>query len=208
MAGTPIRAVVRRRAYTCPPACGRRARLPRGIGPGSGSHIAGQAGAEPAAGGAKVLPRRGEEVLPPRRLPSSTPRRCAPGGPAGTRCSRSCTATSSRAARPPTCSATRVGRGWPLRRCPQMSTRQSGHCCASSTSTALVRGRDGRGGQAVPPRQRLPAPARAAGRIGPDHSSRRHTDQGGCRLITTGPPPKFHGTQDIPRLLGELRMSS
>jgi putative transposase len=57
--------------------------------------------------------------------------------------------------------------------------------------------RHGRGGQAVPPRQRLPTPTRAAGRIGPDHSSRCHTDQGGCRLITTGPPPKFHGTQDI-----------
>src|SRR5437773_3241290 len=42
-------------------------------------------------------------------------------------------ATSSRAARPPTCSAARVGPGWPPRTSPQTSTRQSGHCCASWT---------------------------------------------------------------------------
>jgi hypothetical protein len=51
---------------------------------------------------------------------------------------------------------------------------------------ALDRRRDGRGGHPVPPRQRLPVPARAAGR------TRRHdrhcpTEQGGCRrLISTG----------------------
>jgi transposase len=37
--------------------------------------------------------------------------------------------------RPPTCSATRAGRGWPPRTCPKTSTRQSRRCCASSTST-------------------------------------------------------------------------
>jgi transposase len=40
------------------------------------------------------------------------------------------------AARPPTCSAARAGRGWPPRTCPQTSSRRSGRCCASSTSTA------------------------------------------------------------------------
>jgi hypothetical protein len=51
---------------------------------------------------------------------------------------------------------------------------------------ALDRRRDGRGGQAVPPRQRLPAPARAAGRTR-RHDRHCHTDQGGCRrLISTG----------------------
>jgi putative transposase len=47
---------------------------------------------------------------------------------------------------------------------------------------ALGRRRHGRGGQAVPPGQRLPVPARAARRPGRRH--RCHTDQGGCRLIT------------------------
>jgi Transposase, Mutator family len=55
--------------------------------------------------------------------------------------------------------------------------------------------RDGRGGQAVPPGQRPPVPARPPRRPGRHH--RCHTDQGGCCLITDGPPPKFHGTRDI-----------
>jgi transposase len=41
-----------------------------------------------------------------------------------------------RAARPPTCSATRAGPGWPPRTSQQTSSRRSGRCCASSTSTA------------------------------------------------------------------------
>jgi hypothetical protein len=41
------------------------------------------------------------------------------------------------AARPPTCSAPRAGRGWPPRTSQQTSTRQSGHCCASLTFTPL-----------------------------------------------------------------------
>jgi hypothetical protein len=58
----------------------------------------------------------------------------------------------------------------------------------------LDRRRDGRGRQAVPPRQRLPAPASAPQRAGGQHDC--HTRQGGCRLITTGPPPKFHSQRD------------
>jgi putative transposase len=54
---------------------------------------------------------------------------------------------------------------------------------------------DERGGQAVPPRQRPPVPARPPRR--PGRHNRCHTDQGGCCLITNGPPPKFHGTRDI-----------
>jgi hypothetical protein len=62
---------------------------------------------------------------------------------------------------------------------------------------ALDRRRHGRGGQAVPPSQRLPAPARPAGHPG-RYDHRRHTDQGGCRrLISIGPPPKFNGERDI-----------
>jgi putative transposase len=64
---------------------------------------------------------------------------------------------------------------------------------------ALDRRRDGRGGQAVPPGQRLPVPARAASRPG-RHDHHCHTEQGGCRrLITLGPSPKFHGGRDILR---------
>jgi putative transposase len=47
---------------------------------------------------------------------------------------------------------------------------------------ALGRRRHGRGGQAVPPGQRLPAPGGAARRPRPDHRC-CHTEQGGCRLI-------------------------
>jgi hypothetical protein len=47
---------------------------------------------------------------------------------------------------------------------------------------ALDRRGHGRGGQAVPPHQRLPTLAGAAG--GPGRHHRCHTDQGGCRLIT------------------------
>jgi hypothetical protein len=46
-------------------------------------------------------------------------------------------ATSSRAARPPTCSAARAAPGWPPRTYQQTSSRRSGRCCASSTSTPL-----------------------------------------------------------------------
>jgi hypothetical protein len=62
---------------------------------------------------------------------------------------------------------------------------------------ALDRRRHGRGGQAVPPRQRAPVPAGAARRARPDRPC-CHTDQGGCRrLISIRPSPKFHGTRDI-----------
>jgi putative transposase len=61
---------------------------------------------------------------------------------------------------------------------------------------ALDGRRDGRGSQAVPPRQRLPAPAGTTRRTRPNRRC-CHTDQGGCRLITAGPPPKFHGGRDI-----------
>ncbi len=59
---------------------------------------------------------------------------------------------------------------------------------------------DGRGVQAVPPRQRLHAPPRVA--QSPRSPRRRgpHPDrlqQGGRCLTITGPPPKFHGTRDI-----------
>jgi hypothetical protein len=49
---------------------------------------------------------------------------------------------------------------------------------------------------------------RPAGHPRPDDRHRCHTDQGGCRLITTGPPPKFHGTRDIlgHRSTGPLRL--
>jgi hypothetical protein len=40
-----------------------------------------------------------------------------------------------------------------------------------------------------------PAPASAPQRAGGHHH--RHTRQGGCRLITDRPPPKFHGDWDI-----------
>jgi transposase len=33
-------------------------------------------------------------------------------------------------------SASKAGRGWPPRTCPKTSSRRSGRCCASSTSTA------------------------------------------------------------------------
>ena len=45
-------------------------------------------------------------------------------------------ATSSVAARPPTCSATRAGPGWPPKTSPQTSSRPCRRCCASSTFTA------------------------------------------------------------------------
>ena len=64
-----------------------------------------------------------------------------------------------------------------------------------SDGAALDRRRDGRGSQAVPPRQRLPTPASAPQRAGGHHCC--HTRQGGCRLITHGPPPKFHDDWDI-----------
>jgi putative transposase len=60
----------------------------------------------------------------------------------------------------------------------------------------LGRRRDGRGSHPVPPGQRLPAPARATGRAR-RHHRHCHSEQGGCRLITAGPPPKFHGGRDI-----------
>ena len=49
---------------------------------------------------------------------------------------------------------------------------------------ALGRRRDGRGSQTVPPRQRLPAPARPPRRAGRHHHN-CHTDQGGCRRLIT-----------------------
>jgi putative transposase len=61
---------------------------------------------------------------------------------------------------------------------------------------ALDRRRHGPGPQAVPPRQRPPAPGGAACRARPNRPC-CHTHQGGCRLITLGPPPKFHGKRDI-----------
>jgi putative transposase len=61
---------------------------------------------------------------------------------------------------------------------------------------ALDRRRHGRGGQTVPPRQRVPPPPSAPRRARPDNYHRCHTDQGGCRLSTPGPPPKFHGERD------------
>jgi putative transposase len=60
---------------------------------------------------------------------------------------------------------------------------------------ALDRRGHGRGPQAVPPGQRPPAPARPTRHAGCDHSC-CHTRQGGCRLISSGPPPKFHGERD------------
>ena len=75
---------------------------------------------------------------------------------------------------------------------------------------ALVRRRDGRGGQAVPPRQRPHAPAdRCAPRWNgsrPNLSAAAHNDSRDRRLMITGPPPKFHGTRDI--LGGEIRGAS
>jgi putative transposase len=62
---------------------------------------------------------------------------------------------------------------------------------------ALGGRRDGRGPPPVPPGQRLSVPAHPAGRTRPEDGYRCHTDQGGCRLIIDGPPPKFHGTRDI-----------
>src|SRR3954447_5303812 len=71
---------------------------------------------------------------------------------------------------------------------------------------ALVRGRHGRGVQAVPPRERPPAPARPPGRAGA--TCRRRNCRTGLQhsrrergLMLTGPPPEFHGTRDI---LGDL----
>jgi hypothetical protein len=52
-------------------------------------------------------------------------------------------------------------------------------------------------GVKLAPRQRPPVRARPAGRARPHDDYQCHTDQGGCRLITNGPPPKFHGTRDI-----------
>jgi hypothetical protein len=49
---------------------------------------------------------------------------------------------------------------------------------------ALVRGGDGRGPQAVPSGQRVPAPARPARRPG-RHHRHCHTPKGGCRRLTT-----------------------
>src|SRR4051794_7988571 len=67
---------------------------------------------------------------------------------------------------------------------------------------ALVRGRHGRGVQAVPPRERPPAPARPPGRAGA--TCRRRNCRTGLQhsrrergLMLTGPPPEFHGTRDI-----------
>jgi hypothetical protein len=60
---------------------------------------------------------------------------------------------------------------------------------------ALGRGWDGRGPPPVPPGQRLPAPASVARSARPDRCC-CHTRQGGCRLITLGSPPKFHGERD------------
>src|SRR5829696_173839 len=52
-------------------------------------------------------------------------------------------------------------------------------------------------GVKLAPRKRPPVPARPAGRARPHDDYQCHTDQGGCCLITNGPPPKFHETQDI-----------
>jgi hypothetical protein len=69
-------------------------------------------------------------------------------------------------------------------------------CCAGSPPGWAKR-------PPVSPRQWLPAPARPAGRP----PRRCHTDQGGCRLITRGPPPKFHGGRDIlPSSTGAARV--
>jgi putative transposase len=57
-----------------------------------------------------------------------------------------------------------------------------------SDGAALDRRRDGRGSQAVPPRQRLPTPASAPRRAGGHQYG--PTRQGGCRLITHGPATK------------------
>ena len=61
---------------------------------------------------------------------------------------------------------------------------------------ALDRRRHGRGGQAVPPRQRLPPPAGATRRPRPDHRC-CHTHQGGCRLI------KHRTAAEVPRRAGQ-----
>src|SRR3954447_20677174 len=71
-----------------------------------------------------------------------------------------------------------------------------------AVGAALVRGRHGRGVQAVPPRERPPAPARPPGRAGA--TCRRRNCRTGLQhsrrergLMLTGPPPEFHGTRDI-----------
>ena len=78
------------------------------------------------------------------------------------------------------------------RQCQTLARRADG--------TALVRGRDDRGRQAIPPRQRPPAPARPTRRTRtPDRRKCRtcHAQLSGERsLMLTGPPPKFHGTRD------------
>jgi hypothetical protein len=59
-----------------------------------------------------------------------------------------------------------------------------------------VAARDGRGGQAVPPGQRLPAPAGTPRRARPDHRCCR-IHQGGCRLI------KHWTAAEVPRRAGQ-----
>jgi hypothetical protein len=96
-----------------------------GVGGAAGGRL-------PALG---VAARRPNACATPSGHPPR-PYRAAADPAAGTRCSRSCTATSSVAARPRICSAPRAGPGWPPRTYQQTSTRRSGRCCASSTSTA------------------------------------------------------------------------
>jgi putative transposase len=79
------------------------------------------------------------------------------------------------------------------------SRRQHQALAGRADGPALGRCGHERGPQAVPPRQRAPAPARPAGGARPDDRHRCHTDQGGCRLISRRAATKVPRNSGHPR---------